>query len=348
MSGIIASVHTFGQSVTAPYYIDYMIVVLAATLVLIAWKYNTIQSKKIFESFLSRESSFLYNNWIFIASAASVLWGTTYPLLSEAFRGYKVMVGPGFYNQINVPLGIALLFLMAICPLIAWRRASVSNLKRNFTKSFAAAVLAVIITFSLGIRDFYAQIAVAGSVLVVSTHLLDVSRIINRQKKLEDNGLLKNFGKALSNTGDWMFKIMILFILISGLFSINPAMADEDMTSHLICPCECAMVISTCDCATAAEVKKEIAQMKENGFSEMQIFSALQTEYGKEILAHPEKVNSIPVWVPGISVAFISVFLGFILIRKKNQDVIPVPEREKYEKQFEEEYRKFVSEMEEK
>ena len=100
-----------------------MVVVLAAMLILVAWKYNSIQSKKVFESFVSREASFLYNNWIFMASTASVLWGTTYPLLSEAFRGYKVMVGPSFYNQVNVPLGIALLFLMAICPLIAWRKA---------------------------------------------------------------------------------------------------------------------------------------------------------------------------------------------------------------------------------
>ncbi len=144
-----------------------------------------------------------------------------------------------------------------------------------------------------------------------------------------------------------MFKIMIPFILISGLFSINPAMADEDMTPHLICPCECAMVISTCDCATAAEVKKEIAQMKENGFSEKQIFSALQTEYGKEILAHPEKVNSIPVWVVGIPLALIVVALGFVLIRKTNPDIIPAPDKEKYEKQFEDEYRKFVSEFDE-
>ncbi len=219
-SGIIASVHTFGQSVTAPYYINYMIVVLAATLVLVAWKYNSIQSKKVFESFVSREASFLYNNWIFMASTASVLWGTTYPLLSEAFRGYKVMVGPSFYNQVNVPLGIALLFLMAICPLIAWRKASVSHLKRNFTKPLAAAVVAMFIAFALGIRDFYALfVAVAGTVLVTYTHLLDISRIVNKQKKLEDAGTLKNISRAFWNNrrtfGGYMCHIAILMIIVS-------------------------------------------------------------------------------------------------------------------------------------
>ncbi|MCZ7396555.1 MAG: cytochrome c-type biogenesis protein CcmH [Candidatus Methanoperedens sp.] len=143
-----------------------------------------------------------------------------------------------------------------------------------------------------------------------------------------------------------MFKIIILLILISGIFLVNPVMADQDMTSHLICPCECAMVISTCGCSTAIQVKKEILQMKEAGFSENQMFSALQTEYGMEILAHPEKVHSIPLWVAGVPLALIFVFLGFILIKKPNPDIIPVSNK-KYEKRFEEEYRKFVSEIEE-
>lgn len=218
-SGIIASVHTFGQSVTAPYYINYMIVVFAATLALVVWKYNSIKSKKVLETFVSREGSFLFNNWIFIAATVSVLWGTTYPLLSEAFRGYKVMVGPSFYNQVNVPLGIALLFLMGICPLIAWRKASVSHLERNFTKPLAAAVTAMIIAFTMGIRDFYAQVAVAGTVLVVSTHLLDISRIVKKQKKLDDAGTLKNILRGFLNNrrtfGGYMCHIAILMIIVS-------------------------------------------------------------------------------------------------------------------------------------
>ncbi len=219
-SGIIGSVHTFGQSVTAPYYINYMVIVFAATLILVAWKYNSIQSKNVFESFVSREASFLYNNWIFMASTISILWGTTYPLLSEAFRGYKVMVGPSFYNQVNVPLGIALLFLMAICPLIAWRKASVLNLKRNFTKPLAATVIVMVIAFAFGIRDFYALlVATGGTVLVVSTHLLETSRIVNRQKKIEDAGTLKNISRAFWNNrrtfGGYICHIAILMIIVA-------------------------------------------------------------------------------------------------------------------------------------
>ncbi len=139
-----------------------------------------------------------------------------------------------------------------------------------------------------------------------------------------------------------MHEIAGLFILLtSGIYSV---VADEDMTSDLICPCECAMVISTCDCTTAIQVKKEITQMKESGFSETQIFSALQAEYGKEILVPPEKTGSLSLWVGGISLSLLFAFLGYILTKKPKMDIIP--DLKKYEHRFEDEYREFVSELE--
>ncbi|MFZ3383365.1 MAG: cytochrome c-type biogenesis protein CcmH [Candidatus Methanoperedens sp.] len=140
-----------------------------------------------------------------------------------------------------------------------------------------------------------------------------------------------------------MLRVIMLFtLLISG---IKPVMADDDMTSGLICPCECAMVISTCDCTTAIQVKKEITRMKESGFSQKQIFSALQAEYGTEIIAPPGKDISSKLWVIGTSLSLLLVFLVYIFSRKTKMDIIP--DINKYEKQFEEEYRNFVSEIDE-
>jgi cytochrome c-type biogenesis protein CcmH/NrfF len=139
-----------------------------------------------------------------------------------------------------------------------------------------------------------------------------------------------------------MLRVIMLFtLLISG---IKPIMAD-DMTSGLTCPCECAMVISTCDCTTAIQIKKEITQMKESGFSEKQVFSALQAEYGKEIQIHPEKTSSLLLWAGGVSLIVLFVFLGYIFTRKPNKDVIP--DIKNYEERFDEEYREFVSEFDE-
>lgn len=138
--------------------------------------------------------------------------------------------------------------------------------------------------------------------------------------------------------------LMMSILLISG---INQVMAEKDLTSDLECPCECAMVISSCDCATAIQIKKEIAQMKYNGFSEKQIYSALQAEYGKDILVHPEKnperMISLSLWAGGISLSILLVFLGYIFTRKPDKDIIP--DIKKYEQRFEEEYREFISEF---
>src|SRR5439155_22647526 len=84
------------------------------------------------ESMVSREASFLFNNLLFIGIAFSLLWGTLFPILSELVQGTKVTVGPRFFNQENMPLGLALLALTGIGPLIAWRRASLPNLRRQF------------------------------------------------------------------------------------------------------------------------------------------------------------------------------------------------------------------------
>ncbi|KCZ72400.1 putative cytochrome biosynthesis protein [Candidatus Methanoperedens nitroreducens] len=139
-----------------------------------------------------------------------------------------------------------------------------------------------------------------------------------------------------------MLRMVLLFILL--IPAILPVHAtDEDITSGLICPCECAMVISTCDCPTAIQIKKEIIQMKNDGFSEKQVFSALQAEYGRGILAHPEK--PVPLWIAGIPLTLILMFIGYMMTRKPNPDIIP--DKKRYEQRFEEEYRKFVSEMEE-
>ena len=148
-----------------------------------------------------------------------------------------------------------------------------------------------------------------------------------------------------------MIKILS-FVFVSGalmflIASIDPVLAEEDITPHLVCPCECAMIVSTCDCPTAQRVKNEIVHLKSNGFSEKQLYSALKTEYGDGIIAHPDKINNTSLWIPRILSILFFIFIGYVVTRKPNPDIIPFPDREKYNTQFEEEYSTFISEMEE-
>ena len=101
---------------------------------------------------VSREAAFLYNNLLLCGIAFAVLWGTVFPIISEWARGAKITVGPPFFNTVNVPLGLLLLGLTGVGPLIAWRKASVSNLKRQFAAPAILGLVVAGVLFALGMR----------------------------------------------------------------------------------------------------------------------------------------------------------------------------------------------------
>ncbi|HLE77284.1 MAG TPA: heme lyase CcmF/NrfE family subunit [bacterium] len=140
-SGVLSSVHSFALSSMGPLFFAFMGIIAVLSLGLLIVRLPSLRSTAELDSIVSRESSFLFNNLILVGAAFSVFLGTTFPLLSEAFRGVKISVGPPFFNQVNVPIGLSLLLLMGLCPLLAWRKASSANLKRNFLLPAAAAVL---------------------------------------------------------------------------------------------------------------------------------------------------------------------------------------------------------------
>ncbi|TET53917.1 MAG: hypothetical protein E3J54_03130, partial [Actinobacteria bacterium] len=138
-SGILSSVHTFGASSLGTFFLGAIALILLLSVVLLITRLDDLKSENFLESILSRESTFLINNLIFVFSAFAVFWGTIYPGFSEAVFGTKPTVGPPFYNKIMVPFALLLFLVTAICPLIAWRRASRKNLRKNFAKPFLTA-----------------------------------------------------------------------------------------------------------------------------------------------------------------------------------------------------------------
>jgi cytochrome c-type biogenesis protein CcmF len=158
-SGIISSVHSFAQSPVGNWFAGFLVLSIVASIYLVSTRLNDLQAKAELESMVSREAAFLYNNLIFVGIAFSVLWGTLFPIVSEAVRGTKITVGPPFFNTVNVPLGLLLLFLTGVGPLIAWRRASVANLKRQFRVPVAAGIITGGLLFAAGVHNFYALIS---------------------------------------------------------------------------------------------------------------------------------------------------------------------------------------------
>jgi cytochrome c-type biogenesis protein CcmF len=175
-SGVLTSVHAFGDSTLGKYFLIFTLLMLFLALYLIILRRDLLVQDANFESFLSKESSFLINNLILIGLAVAVFFGTIYPLVSEAVRGVKVSVGASFFNPVAAPLGIALFLLMGICPLIAWRQASLKNLIDNFLWPLIAALLCAGILFVLGFRKGYALVGFATATFTISTILLEILR----------------------------------------------------------------------------------------------------------------------------------------------------------------------------
>ncbi len=143
-SGIIASVHAFAQSSIGSWFAWFLGISFAVFLFFFLKNKDHLRSEHKLESLVSRESSFLFNNLLFLLLTLDVLWGTWFPKISELVVGNKVTVAGVFYNRVAIPVALILLVLTALGPLLAWRKTSFESLKRNFKWPFLGAVVAMI------------------------------------------------------------------------------------------------------------------------------------------------------------------------------------------------------------
>jgi cytochrome c-type biogenesis protein CcmF len=144
-SGIISSVHAFAQSSIGNWFAWFLGITFAVFVFFFVKNKSHLRSENKLEGMISRESSFLFNNLLFLLLTLDVLWGTWFPKISELVQGNKVTVGAPFYNRVAIPVALVLLLLTAIGPLLAWRKTSFESLKRNFTWPMLAALLVALV-----------------------------------------------------------------------------------------------------------------------------------------------------------------------------------------------------------
>ena len=155
-SGIVSSVHAFAQSSIGSWFYGFILIVFAVCLFTFFKQKDHLKSENRLESLVSRESSFLFNNLILLAACFTVLWGTLFPVLSEYVQGTKVTMGAPFYNRVNLPIGLFLLFLTGIGPLLAWRSTSLRSIRRNFILPSIAMGVALVVLLLVGVRPWAA------------------------------------------------------------------------------------------------------------------------------------------------------------------------------------------------
>jgi cytochrome c-type biogenesis protein CcmF len=172
-SGVVSSVHAFAQSSLGSWFVGFLAIGISITTFLILRRLDYLKSEAALESVLSRESSFLFNNLLLLASCFAVLWGTLFPVLTEAVTGEKITVGAPFFNKVNIPIGLMLLLLTGVGPLIAWRRSSWESLKRAFRWPVLGMALTMAVLLAFGVRHFYALMSFGLCAFVAVTVVME-------------------------------------------------------------------------------------------------------------------------------------------------------------------------------
>ena len=153
-SGVLESVHAFVESGIGPWFLTFFGLIVVVSLGLIAWRGDELRAPGQIDSPLSREGAFLMNNVVFAAFAFVVLLGTIFPLIVEAFDGRTLTVGSPYFERMTMPIGFVLLFLMAMAPVLPWRKASAGLLSERLIWPAWLGVGAIFLSVLVGARGW--------------------------------------------------------------------------------------------------------------------------------------------------------------------------------------------------
>jgi cytochrome c-type biogenesis protein CcmF len=180
-SGVVESVHSFARSAVGPFFLAFVVVLAAATVGLLHYRWPLLRAAHRIDSLLSREFSFMLNNLLFVSLVAATLFLTMWPSISELLMGERYHVGAAAYTFVNGSLGLLLLVLTGVGPVIAWRRASWRGLVRGFAAPVAAALATATVTWALGWRDVMSVVAWSGAAFVawcILAELVNGARVV--------------------------------------------------------------------------------------------------------------------------------------------------------------------------
>ncbi len=190
-SGVLSSIHAFSSGPVGMYFLGFLAFVLVSSLGLLAWRSDQLRGQPELDSVVSRESAFVLNNVVFVSALFTIFLGTVFPLLSQAVAGVQVSVGAPYFNSVTAPLFLLLVFLMGVGPLIAWRRASWDNLKRNFTWPTIASLAVAMGLVAGGIHSFLSLLAFTLCAFTVWTMVFDTYLSLRARRRQAGEGPLR-------------------------------------------------------------------------------------------------------------------------------------------------------------
>jgi cytochrome c-type biogenesis protein CcmF len=233
-SGILASVHAFALSAIGPYFLTFLGLAIVGSLGLFFWRLPKLKSENQLDALLSRESSFLINNLLFLGIVFAIFWGTIYPLVAEALADQKVSVGPPYFKQVAGPLLGGVLLLMGIGPLMPWRRASPEHLRNNFLIPVAGTLAGLAILLILGMRDPFAGIGFGLCLFVLGTILQEFVRGALARHRATGENYLEALGNLIRrNNRRYGGYIVHLAILLIGAGAVGSQVYQQQTQANL-------------------------------------------------------------------------------------------------------------------
>ncbi len=226
-SGVVQSVHAFASTDIGWVFLVYIGLLVSLALILTVYRSKSLKSEKKIESIFSREAAFLINNLIFLSICFAILWGVLFPVFSEAITGEKQSIGIPFYNAINVPLFLLLIFLMGVGPLIAWKRASFKSIIRTFLAPCIVAMIFGVALIAAGVEGFYPLLSYTLCFFVLLTIIAEYTRALRIQRASADKSLIAGSTTLLKRHSNRYIGYLVHIGVLVMTVSITASMAHK-------------------------------------------------------------------------------------------------------------------------
>ncbi|MBI3522635.1 MAG: heme lyase CcmF/NrfE family subunit [Chloroflexi bacterium] len=200
-SGVVNSVHAFTQSAIGPLFLAYLTAILVFGIGLLLWRARSLTDAGTIGAPLSREAIFLFQNVLFVAATLTVLLGTLYPLIAEALTGAQLSIGAPYFDRVEVPLVLALLFLMGIGPQLPWHGASRATLERQLTVPLVCAALGAFVALLAGLDGVAPVLTIALASFVTATIGQEVARGVRARRALHGEQTATAFANLFLRNG---------------------------------------------------------------------------------------------------------------------------------------------------
>lgn len=228
--GLLWSIHSFANGSLGTVFMSFVAFMTLFTVSVLAWRGRDLKGVAQFEAVLSKETGFLMNNVLLIGALFAVLWGTVFPLVSEAVTGSQMLVSGPFYDSVVLPIGVAVIFLMGVGPVLAWRRTDAAHLTAYLAVPFAVAAGVGVLTWLAGYHSVLSLFAYLAATLVCAVIGLEFLRGARARAAITGEGVLLSLGRMIAKNrrryGGYVVHLAVVLMVIG--FATSGAYAKQE------------------------------------------------------------------------------------------------------------------------